>query len=412
MSQSIAIRAVSVADPNEVHEFPSLMTAKRALQEWQGKNVCHSQIKKYAQKGETKHGFRWELVPVEGAGNAAGAAVPEHFTFRDCVEGIFNGGRLRVTSETPKRVSVFDLIELVIESKNPRSVYERMCADNAEVVPHFDNLQFPGAGQRATPVTDARGALMIVNLLPGNRARMFRVSAMETLTRFLAGDATLHDEIDANAEAQAALPAEHPMQAISEYVQNKVKKHELHSPRMKGKTINMFNNRPVVYILVWVHNGQQYIKVGYSTNFKLRWYDLQAEYPGCILYTVIETNRATYVEAEWKSTMKDYNKTVIINDKPKTELFINVTPEYAEQFLMDIANTEDMQDASKRDIAALRIKTDEEIRMLQEAQRMRIEEDDRKHQREMELIEKKMAHELEMKRLELQILQLKHGVGA
>ena len=44
------------------------------------------------------------------------------------------------------------MIRVLGGQKNPRQVWERLIASHPEVVPKCDNLQFPGAGQRETPV--------------------------------------------------------------------------------------------------------------------------------------------------------------------------------------------------------------------------------------------------------------------
>lgn len=73
-----------------------------------------------------------------------------------------------------------------------------------------DSILFPGAGQHPTPVADARGLLEIITLLPGKRAQEFRRTACDVLVRYLAGDHTLHAELDDNAERQESLPSDHP----------------------------------------------------------------------------------------------------------------------------------------------------------------------------------------------------------
>ena len=60
-------------------------------------------------------------------------------------------------------------------------------------------------------MTDARGAVMIMNVLPGHKAAHFRMNCADVVVRYLGGDHTLISEIKRNAEIQSVLPADHPM---------------------------------------------------------------------------------------------------------------------------------------------------------------------------------------------------------
>ena len=104
-------------------------------------------------------------------------------------------GQIRKTSEDPPRVSIFDVIQAVTGQSNPRMIYSRLKEAFPEVVTNLDNLQFPGAGQRPTPVTDARGIVEVILLLPGRAAARFRVEAASVIVRFLGGDLSLVDEL-------------------------------------------------------------------------------------------------------------------------------------------------------------------------------------------------------------------------
>jgi hypothetical protein len=55
--------------------------------------------------------------------------------------------------------------------------------------------QFPGQGQRPTPVTSPKGLLEILALLPGRTPAAIRRAAFDTLARVLGGDASLVDDV-------------------------------------------------------------------------------------------------------------------------------------------------------------------------------------------------------------------------
>lgn len=378
---AVSVKATSVSD-GQVHVFPSLLAARRMLKDACGKQVDHSMIKRRAERGEEAHGYKWELVVPEApvaasVGDEAVDVDAPKFTFRECVEAIFNGGQVRVTDENPRRVSVFDLITIVADSKNPHMVYQRLCAENAEVITYCENLMFPGAGQRDTPVCNAEGAMYIVNLLPGKRAVLFRKSAIHTLTRFLAGDATLHEELDANAARQAEL-AEKEMagkHAMVAYSNPQYARFLFQAPSMAGKYVNMFYNRQVVYLLVWQHDGDAYIKVGWSDNFGQRMRDIAL--PGFKIWCVYATQEARRVELAFKQDFAAWNKVMKLGGSTQTELFTGVCIEECEERLVQLVEEHGACDAWQKQRATW------------------------EHERKM----KELENSLELKRLELQILQ-------
>ncbi|KAI9549618.1 hypothetical protein GHT06_003804 [Daphnia sinensis] len=197
---------------------------------------------------------REPVVPVNAT------TANEHVFFDDG----FVGQKVRVTSETPKRVSVYDFIAVACEvaSNVARKYYERICESNPEVASERRNFKFPGAGQRETPVTDAAGMTYILMLLPGAKAAKFRKMAAVTLCRVLGGDETLVAQIRANKEAQDALPADHPdgcsanrQQPIGQADAGRRRKHrpdrEKHtachvpSPRLQSLYYEPYPQRPV-----------------------------------------------------------------------------------------------------------------------------------------------------------------------
>jgi hypothetical protein len=145
---SCAIRATSIEDPNVTIDYPSLLAAKKELQTRFGEDIHHHTIKRWAQNEREAHGFKWELANKEEDDDTTDEEVEPFenvFTFRECVEAIFNGGKVRVTNE------------------NPRVPWDRLCRANAEIVTRCYNFSFPGSRGGATPVIDASGVLHIVN---------------------------------------------------------------------------------------------------------------------------------------------------------------------------------------------------------------------------------------------------------
>lgn len=90
-------------------------------------------------------------------------------------------GEIRVTSDS--RFSVFDTIEVVGGKKNPRDAWDDLQLIHPEVVGKTDNFQFPGRGQRNTPVANTENIFYIIGLLPGAVGRAYREDAAREMCR-------------------------------------------------------------------------------------------------------------------------------------------------------------------------------------------------------------------------------------
>ena len=80
--------------------------------------------------------------------------------------------QLRKTDTDPPRVSIYDVISAVtgMDGNHAGKAFRDLAADFPEVHSVGVNFKFPGRGQRETPVTDARGIIEFVMLLPGRHA--------------------------------------------------------------------------------------------------------------------------------------------------------------------------------------------------------------------------------------------------
>ena len=159
--------------------------------------------------------------------------------------GDFAGAKVRKTTETPPRVSVFDLIAVVKDESvdAARKSFSRLKETHPEFEAACHYFKFPGQGQRDTPVTGARGVVVILNLLGGPRAARFRLKCADIVVRALGGDETLVEEIRRNAESQAALPADAPMRLFGETVEaaGDARLVELPTALLAGVTAAMHN---------------------------------------------------------------------------------------------------------------------------------------------------------------------------
>ena len=133
------------------------------------------------------------------------------------------GKRVRKTNETPPRVSVIDLISVIDDTDNNQAskIFARLKNQYPEIAVQtiWGNWKFPGARQKDTPVTDARGVVTIINLLSGRRAAQFRAASADVIVRYLGGDTSLIAEINRNADAQQHLPANNIARLFGEDVE-------------------------------------------------------------------------------------------------------------------------------------------------------------------------------------------------
>jgi hypothetical protein len=135
--------------------------------------------------------------------------------------GNFQGASMRKTNDDPPMLSIYDLISAVTGTVNPWSAWAdvlKRFQDNGEEIV-FQRHQFPGHGQRYTPVTDARGVVLIINNMGGNRAAQFRTRCADIIVRYLGGDESLVSEIRRIREAQETMPDSHPLRAFGQDVE-------------------------------------------------------------------------------------------------------------------------------------------------------------------------------------------------
>jgi hypothetical protein len=131
---------------------------------------------------------------------------------------------IRKTDETPPRISALDVAMAVTGKDNNQAAraIRDITAAHPEVKHFLFNFQFPGQGQRKTPVTDVRGIVEVVMLLPGKRAATARRQAAEILVRYMGGDVSLVGEIIRNRATQDALAQadpQHPARAFGQHVE-------------------------------------------------------------------------------------------------------------------------------------------------------------------------------------------------
>lgn len=207
--------------------------------------------------------------------------------------------------------------------------------------------------------------------------------------RVLAGDQSLHEEIDQNDARQLELPEQHPLHICSEgvYAHPRSSKYVLHSPNMIGKYIGSFYNRGVVYLLIVKLDGKVYVKPGWTAAFSRRMDENFRDLPGCIIWAVYTVPNPKGVEQAWKDDFCAYRSPLIVKGKNKTELYLGVGAEEAEARLVELCKEQRARSEQDHEMASM------ELRM--------------KH--ELALKDKELAikdKDLDVKRVQLEILKV------
>jgi len=123
-----------------------------------------------------------------------------------------------IAAGTTARVVVLDDVQYMcardvimhINGKNNKQasqVWDRLPEDKLEEVSSCRrNFKFPGQGQSEQPVLTFQGVLKLVMWIGGENAKKYRSAMVSILSRYYAGDGSLMDEIEANAQSSAPIP--------------------------------------------------------------------------------------------------------------------------------------------------------------------------------------------------------------
>jgi len=103
---------------------------------------------------------------------------------------ISEDGEIRITSDG--QPSILDMIKILGGQKNPKMVWKRLQESHPEVVTKCDHFQFPGQGQRPTPVAkDKEATFYILGLLPGEVGKKYREQSAKFFTKYIEDPAGL-----------------------------------------------------------------------------------------------------------------------------------------------------------------------------------------------------------------------------
>ena len=362
------IPVVLTSPTGEEYACVSYSSASRFL-DGKGVKCTHETLKRFVVESKSIQGW----IIKHGTPIATTNAInPFLYVFGEDASGLFHGKSVRITSDTPKKVSIIDVIQIVCQANHPHKVYERIVDHHPSILELVQKHKFDGAGQRLTPVTDAQGLVTIIQHLPGENADRFRSGAANILVRFLGGDTTLADDVHAIAahhdvvnsgEAPANImqifheavnygeanitPISHAqpnpeqsqiVEAPNLSIQTNNNKYAFESPTMVGKDLSMFNETSTLYMILFKTNGEDFIKFGHTSKPMNRIREHLREIPDAKPYCMIATTEPARAELEFKQKMNCTGKlvTMQIKNKKQTEILRNIKPEDAEIIIREI----------------------------------------------------------------------------
>jgi hypothetical protein len=396
--------ATNASNPDDIQTFDSLASAAKAL----GASG-HSQVRSAISAQKPLNGYTLTIIadaPTDPPPTPESSTLVDHvFTFYEEVDEIFKGHKIRYTREQPVRVSVFDIIRTVTGTTNPHMTLARIQVQHAEVLSDFEHHQFAGSGERPTPVCTVNEVIELINLLPGVRAARFRQAGAKVLVRYLGGDETLIDEVRENAMRQesAALQGGGHMsmfQLPDGLTGMNAACSIMLSPSMHDKTVADIRG-PCTYLILFDHNGSGALKFGWTKNLTNRVKEHFRTFPNMRIWCALDchfSECAEQTEHLFKGKMSAYLQTIQLQSrtgtsKNHTEVLLNMTPERAESAMRNALDTVCHELSMHNPM----VQTDMEL------QRQKMH---------MEMRRAEMQHELEIKKLELAIVQAQRGMPA
>ena len=281
------ILAIDVNDESSVTEYPSLCAAAKAYG-----FKYHSNIMTIIKNGTIVENKRFVVVDeTPYTENAC--------TFFDEVDGIFRGKKIRYTTSVPGLASVYDVIRAVTDMSNPITAFSRIVKQYGDRIAKT-MYQFAGEA-KPTPAMSLQELLVLVNYLPGEKARRFCESGASVLTRYLCADPKLIDEIHENAEKLEQISATNSecflgQVAVPVYQATRnVVCSTLHSPSMNGRSVGDIRGA-CVYMLVFDHKDSTAVKFGSTKRLRERVSDHFRTYKNMRVWLAIECDNIEVAE--------------------------------------------------------------------------------------------------------------------
>lgn len=169
-------------------------------------------------------------------------------------------------------LSIRDIIMVMCNKNQNRAVevWARLPEHYKEEITAFcGNHQFKGTGQKVQPVIQFQGALKLLMWLPGEQAKILRGKAADILTRYFAGDSSLHAEVEANAESGAA---------INEAARAALPQVVVDEPNKRRRTVATLERELAVLTVVTANIKEQNVSLREQIELKRELFGMELSY--------------------------------------------------------------------------------------------------------------------------------------
>lgn len=228
--------------------------------------------------------------------------------------GVFRGRENEIRITPDNKVSVYDFIKLVCGQRDDvaRKTWSRILEKYKGEIEAFCHYYKFGS-KKETPVISAQGLVKLLMWLPGETAKLFRSACAEILVRYLGGDVTLIDEIQAIDQFHTENP-ENPAAIFRKVLEQRIFSWD--QINMSKKLIAHFGNKnDIFYMFSFFYNGEWYVKfgiVGELREFHVRIAEHIAEFGEICFHCIIQCAHIDKVESDFKTTaMYTMNKAKI-----------------------------------------------------------------------------------------------------
>ena len=218
-------------------------------------------------------------------------------------DGIFQGREKEIRITEDKRISVFDFIKVVGGQANPKQTWANIQKNHKEEIVQF--LDYSKFGKtKATPVINVQGMVKLLFWLPGELAKQFRSKSAEVMIRYLGGDTSLIDEIKTIDQEHNVNP-NNIAQVFRQEVNNNLQFNQDQINTSK-KLINYYGNkRDIFYMFSFRYLEELYAKfgiVGELRDFYERVRQHMTEFENICFHNVIQCSNISKVESDFKET--------------------------------------------------------------------------------------------------------------
>jgi len=169
----------------------------------------------------------------------------------------------------------------------------------------LEYIKFKGHKQRETPVVNAQELVLLLMKVPGEKAKQFRSAGANILVRYLGGDTTLIEEVQAINEAHI----QNPDSQVAIFRNSDIVQQNLSFTRdqinQSKKLITKYGDKSdIFYTMLFNYEQTQYVKFGivHTRPLQIRYLEHEKEFEKICCVSAIQCKEVSKVESEFKKT--------------------------------------------------------------------------------------------------------------